>query len=109
MRPDRITVALLCLCLAACSNPVADAQSRVDFLEKNGGTLGEVCDAKRVLAKASADAQDASNYQMHRLSADIDCMRADQLGRDMPTNESDPAYSIEPDNLEALPDTVSRP
>jgi hypothetical protein len=104
MRADRITIVAACITLAACSSPADKAKAKVDFLEKNGGTIGEICDAKRSVAQAYADAKDAESYQLSRVSADIDCQRAALDGRNAPADGS--ADVTMPDNLEAINDTT---
>lgn len=102
----RVIVAVGLLCLCGCASKVEQAKAMVKFQEEHG-TVGGLCDAQRALAKAYEDARDGDNYQLQVIIAETTCDRASQVGGIMPANEQDPAYSIEPDNMDAMPDTTS--
>ncbi|GAM00539.1 hypothetical protein [Sphingomonas parapaucimobilis] len=106
MRQAILTLGVLLLC--GCASKVEQAKENVKFQEEHG-TVGGLCDAQRALAKAYEDAKDGDNYRIEVLIAETTCDRAAQVGGIMPANEQDPAYSIEPDNMDALPDTTSTP
>lgn len=88
------------LLLVGCKDPVRDARDKMRFLQNNGGTLGEVCDAGRQLLNAKAEARDSRNPE-DRPIVDVSCMTAEMKGRDMPANQDDPAYGVTADNLDA--------
>jgi len=85
--------------LAGCKDPVRDAREKMRFLQNNGGTLGEVCDAGRELLKAKVEARDSKNPE-DRAIVDVSCMTAEMHGGDMPANQDDPAYDVTADNLD---------
>lgn len=66
----------------ACSrdpDPVEEAKARVTFLETNGGTRSELCDAQRAVEAAYLERRDAEGYRTAKLYANIEC-RAAELG-----------------------------
>ncbi len=102
-----IAIIVSALFLVACQDRLTKAEEQLAFIEKSGGTLGQVCEASREVERAAAEKKDADRFQRARVFAGVNCQRADLVGADMPANEQDAAYSIEPDNLDALPDTTS--
>ena len=88
MSTFRVLILLAALFASGCRDSIADAEAKADFLEKNGGSLGEVCDAKREVQRLAAEARDPSKYDEAKLYADISCMSADQHGRHMPADDN---------------------
>lgn len=64
--------------LSACGpTPAQKAEQDYDFIRANGGSDDEICQAARKIQKAYREAQDANKYQLARVTADIDCQRAE--------------------------------
>ncbi len=97
--------AITMLVLVGCSSPAEKARKKYEFLQANGGTLGEVCDAGRQMLDAQAAAQDKGQPE-DRAIVDVDCMTAEMKGRAMPANQDDPVYSITADNMDAIADST---
>lgn len=92
-------VSTLVLLVAGCSSPSEKARKKYEFLQANGGTLGEVCDAGREMIAAQADAQDKGRPE-DRAMVDVSCMTAEMQGRNMPANQADAAYTMAPDDMD---------
>ena len=75
---------ILGCCLAivsACSNSAQDAERELEIVQQSGGSLDEICEAKRKVADAYLKAQDADKYQIAKSYADMACLDA-QTGYD---------------------------
>jgi hypothetical protein len=75
---------ILGCCLAivsACSNSAQEAERELDIVQQSGGSLDEICEAKRKVADAYLKAQDADKYQIAKSYADTACLDA-EIGYD---------------------------
>lgn len=81
---------ILGFCLAAvsaCSNSAQDAERELEIVQQSGGSLDEICAAKRKVADAYLKAQDADKFQIAKSSADMACLDA-QTGYDPRLNNA---------------------
>jgi hypothetical protein len=69
-------------------NPAATemAEDQYKFIEKNG-TLDDLCEAANAVKQAYSDRQDADNYKLWQITADLDCMKARQDGGYLPADD----------------------
>ena len=74
--------------VSSCSDRIAEAQNKADFLDKHG-TLGEACDAKRAVQALYADRRDDEGYAHAKLMADVTCGLIRYEGADMPANNEE--------------------
>ncbi|WP_095012053.1 hypothetical protein [Tsuneonella mangrovi] len=65
--------------LSACSNKAAEAEKRLAIV-KRVGTLGEVCEASRDVARAYLDQGDEASFEMADVASHIYCQSADLRG-----------------------------
>jgi hypothetical protein len=68
----------------------AVAESKYDFIKKNG-TLDDLCEAANAVKQAYSDSQDADNYKLWQITADLDCMKARQDGGYLPAADAERA------------------
>lgn len=65
------------LFLAACARSGFDeAQDRAAFLEKNGGSLDEICEARQDAVKATVDERRPQDYRLASSKAALACQKA---------------------------------
>lgn len=76
-----MAIAALAMLLAAGCNRVdprdqvlKDAESKVTFLELNGGSGDELCSAKQQVAEAQLERRDADGYKWAKAFADTECL-----------------------------------
>ena len=69
--------------LSSCDsrNAAQKAEQEYSFLEGNKGSPDELCEAARKVQAAYRELLNSEKYQSWKLTADIMCRRADQIGR----------------------------
>lgn len=68
---------LISLAVAACSpGPYEKAQARVEFLEENGASADELCEARQAVAEAAIEEGRDEDYRLASAEAGIECQGA---------------------------------
>ncbi|HEX8585040.1 MAG TPA: hypothetical protein VF680_11585 [Allosphingosinicella sp.] len=76
----RLATAAALLLLVGCTDPVEEAQKRVEFLKENHATYDEVCDAARDYKAAAAAARDQYVYSRADVEEGLACNGARLYG-----------------------------
>lgn len=85
-----VFAAVVVVLLPACTSKAQDAEDQYNIVS-NSGSLGEKCAKSREVRDAYLAAHDQDNYKHWALYSDIDCLRADQEGANMPANDKERA------------------
>lgn len=94
------------LTLAACNNPVKDAEERYHMVERNG-TMGELCRAAHGVAEAYLQSKKESDYRYWRAVAGIRCQLAEFDGPNSMAQQSDATRQAKADAEAAAADAMS--
>lgn len=97
--------ALLLILLAGCTSEAERAEQQVSLIENSGGSGNDLCEAKKKVADAYLNANDAEHYKTAKLYADTTCSLA-QLDPEYGMM-GEKAHTIEPDNMDAIADDAS--
>jgi hypothetical protein len=63
--------------LAACTDPVADAQERLRIISSTQASKADICDAHRRIVEAYLTAKRSDGYEEAKVTADIYCQSAE--------------------------------
>lgn len=69
---------LLIIALGACADPVADAEKELAMVEQSQGSKADLCRAKKKVADAYLEAQQAEKYKTAKVAAEVECYLAQQ-------------------------------
>ena len=76
-----LVVVTLAVAVAGCTDRAsAKAERQLELVERNGATPREICEAKRKVAQAYLEEENAAEYQRANNFAEISCIRAKQEG-----------------------------
>lgn len=75
MRAGMIIMSVISM-LAACSDPVKDAERELQIIMDTGGSQQDQCRARQKIAEAYLKAQDTKGYQEAKIHAEGACLGA---------------------------------
>ena len=87
-RAAMMFAAVVVVLVQACTSKAQDAEEQYNIVSKSG-SLGDKCEKARQVKNAYLAAHDQENYKRWKLSSDIDCLRAEQEGADLPANDKE--------------------